>query len=156
MPQLFSKYSDKKFRYPTFKDNSDHLKYIIKLLISKKIDVVIPVRDDSTLFFSKYKKILSKYAKFIVPDFKVLEIANNKKITLAASKVGIDVARVINDVNFKEVNNDSKIISRPVKGSGSRGIVVVDKKSKSTILNLSDENFIAQEYIPHATKINML
>ena len=151
---FLSKYSDKKLTYRKFTDDKSYLSYFIKLIRKEKIDMIIPIRDDFTKFFSKYKIILSKFVNFLVPDFDSLKLANNKKkLSHFCLKKGFHVPKILNS---KELSSHfgigQKAIFRPSEGSGSRGITVVDSNTKGDEIDkLLTEDNICQEYIEHNT-----
>ena len=123
---FLSKYSDKKLTYRKFIDDKSYLSYFIKLIKKEKIDMIIPIRDDFTNFFSKYKIILSKFANFLVPDFDSLKVANNKKkLSHFCLEKGFSVPKILNSKELSShLGIGQKAIFRPSEGSGSRGITV--------------------------------
>jgi len=51
-------------------------------LVDNKIDVIIPMSDNSAEFLSKNKTELSKYSRFIIPDYDIFLQGYNKNLLM--------------------------------------------------------------------------
>lgn len=155
----FSKYVKHRVVYPSPEQNPDLFTFEMCRLVKKeKFDVVMPVRDATTILFSKVKDRLSNYTNLPIPNYSTLMNGRNKAQTLKVA-LDIDIPCPITYFDDGEQINKLKdafeypLLIRPCESSGSRGIVRVDSPKK-----LMDEyhkikkqfgEVIIQEYIPH-------
>lgn len=158
----FSKYVKNNIVYPSPEKNPELFTYEMYSLIKKeKYDVVMPVRDSTTILFSKMKDQLSKYTKLPIPDYLTLMRGRNKAETVKAaldSGVPCPSTYFDSDKDIKKLKDtvEYPVLIRPCESSGSRGIVYVDTpedlvKEYHKIKNQFGEVMI-QEYIPHTGK----
>jgi len=64
-----TKFVDKKILSPKSKTKGIYLSFLIDFLHDNKVDVIIPMNDDSATFLSENKNLLSnEKARFIIPD----------------------------------------------------------------------------------------
>ena len=87
---FFSRYVNKSILYPPVENEKEFHDFILDFLKKNKIDVLIPIRDISVNFFSKYKSDFQKYTKIPVADHEVIEKCMNKsEVTRIADSSGI-------------------------------------------------------------------
>ena len=151
---FFSKYSYKNIVYPS-PNTSQFLIHIIKIIKQYKIDLIIPVRDDTTIIFSKYKIILNRYTKLLVADIKKIMIGRDKYLTMIeAEKIGIplpktELVKTPNDIFNSSIHYP--FVLKPCISSGSRGLYIV--KDEEYLLSIIDtlfinyDRYLIQEYI---------
>lgn len=155
----FSKYVKKNVVYPSPEKNPElFVSEMYNLVKKEKYDVVMPVRDSTTILFSKMKDRLSDYTKLPIPDYLTVMKGRNKAETL---KVALD-SGIPCPVTYFDDGEDIKklkdaieypVLIRPCESSGSRGIVYVDSPENlvneyNKIKNQFGEVMI-QEYVPH-------
>lgn len=106
LPKWLTLCSYSKYCGNTIKINSDpqdidgFAKELIPILEKGNYDVFIPIGLDSNLMASKYRSEIQSYVNLLVPEWKCMEIAANKDMTMdLASKVGVPIPRtlVLND-----------------------------------------------------------
>lgn len=154
----FSKYVKHRIIYPSPEKSPDLFTSKMYNLIKKeKFDVVMPVRDATTILFSKLKDRLKKYTKIPIPDYETVMKGRNKGQTL---KIALDIDIPCPKTYFKEEeisklkeSSEYPLLIRACESSGSRGIVLVDSPEKlmSEYHKLKDQfgEVMVQEYIPH-------
>lgn len=153
---FFSKYVNKRIIYPSIEKHPDKfIEFLRDYLKNNRCDAIFPVRDDATRIISFHKNELSRYTEVPVPDYEILQRANNK----------IELAKVAIENNFPCPSTfftlDRKkikfpLLLRPMFGSGSRGIIFVKdendlsqfEETHKDVQNIV-QNYLIQEYIPH-------
>jgi len=157
---FFSKYVDEKVIYPDpAKTPEKFYNFIKKYLTENKVDLFIPVRDDTTYISSNNKKELSKLTNLIVPDKDKFEICRDKSETIKlARKLNIPHPKTILDFKSRKYNSiiqevGSPFLIKPCISSGSRGIIKVvseeDYNRAYQIVIKKNEKYMVQEFIPH-------
>lgn len=126
-----SRYADRKIIVPPIlKDEQAFHLFFIDFLRNEKIDVVIPMIDNSARYLSKNKEILEKYTNFIIPPYDIFLNAYNKNrlMKLCADK-GFPHPDTIDlsTVEISELENKVKFpaLIKPNYSSGARGIAIV-------------------------------
>jgi len=154
----FSKYVKHRIIYPSPEKSPDLFTSEMYNLIKKeKFDVVMPVRDATTILFSKLKDRLKKFTKIPIPDYDTIMKGRNKGQTL---KTAIDIDIPCPKTYFEKEDmsklKDSleyPLLVRACESSGSRGIVRVDSPEKlmSEYHKIKKQfgEVMVQEYIPH-------
>ncbi|RLE42910.1 hypothetical protein DRJ48_02415 [Candidatus Woesearchaeota archaeon] len=154
---FFSRFVSKRVVYPNPKTKG-FKRLMFALLQKEKIDVVIPVRDDTTLFFSRYKEELSKFSKIPVADFKTIMKGRDKSQTIEIAKrakVPIPKTIIVNSLsdvlaNYKKIG--FPMVLKPAISTGSRGLFLL--RNKDQLDQLRDSLFhrygkyLMQEFIP--------
>tara|TARA_Y100001970_G_scaffold291758_1_gene430191 strand:+ start:1037 stop:2194 length:1158 start_codon:yes stop_codon:yes gene_type:complete len=149
-----------KVYYPDPDKNADmFFDFICKYIRTKKIDFLIPVRDSSVKIFSKRKDELPFNCKVSCPDYKKMNILNNKaELVKLAKSLNIPHPKTVSLENFADekavkAQLDFPIIAKPVHSSGSRGIKLInDNKDLNSFLEdkkVNNSSYILQEFIPH-------
>lgn len=108
------------------------LKQLIHVLLSERIDVVIPLEDAYAVTLSKYKQQIAERtsAQCAVPDWQPFSLASDKHSLLALCKeigVGHPKTEIIRD-NYDELASYVGFPSliKPNHSEGSKGIVLVN------------------------------
>lgn len=156
---FFSKYVDSRLKYPSPEKSSDlFINTIYEHLQKKNYDVIMPIRDDTTIILSKFKEKFEKFVKLPVADFETIMLCRDKAETLKIAieyNIPIPDTYFIDDLNVNNIENDFKypILIRPRQSSGSRGISLIENpKVLGPEISRVYNNFgpvILQEYIPH-------
>ena len=101
----YSRYCTQKIIYPSPVSQPAEFKtFMFELIRKEKFDVVFPVMNDTVLFFSKYKKMLSQYTKIPLVDYDKMILAINKANTLKlAEKLKIPIPKTYYPEDIKEL-----------------------------------------------------
>jgi len=157
---FFSRYVKRRVIYPSPEEYPNFfVSQMYDLVKMKKYEMIIPVRDATTILFSKYKNKFSNFTKIPIPNYETLMKGRDKAQTVKiAMENNIPCPKTYfiekrEDINKIKNKLEFPVLIRPRESSGSRGIVYVD----------SPENFVhkyknvrgkfgavmIQEYIPH-------
>lgn len=153
----FSRYVKKRIIYPSPGNHaSEFIEFILDLVKNEKYDMIIPVRDETTLNLSKNKDRILKYTHFYLADYDIIKKFRDKGQTIKiAQNVNIPVPKTFypEDMDIKKIKKYLKypILIRARISSGSRGIKHVKSSSEfdeayDTIKKEYGEPII-QEYI---------
>ena len=131
------------------KNGKKYILKLIKLCKKFKINFILPCSENECFEISKYIKILDKLKiKTSVSDFEITKNLVDKHILFKILKENkIDVGEWFPLNNFKELTEASKklgypkkkLIIKPRKGSGSKGVIILDNNVKSFKYLLSDQ-----------------
>ena len=152
---FFSRYVFKRIKYPNPK-TKEFKNFIFSLLKKYKIDVIIPVRDDTTIFCAKYYVDLKKYTNLLISDYSTILIGRDKSLTYEYAKkfkVPVPYTLIINNTQeLLSYNKQYPIVLKPAISSGSRGLYVVNnKKELEKIANYifkKYDKYLLQDFIP--------
>jgi predicted ATP-grasp superfamily ATP-dependent carboligase len=158
----FSKYVRKNIVYPSPEKKPElFLSEMYNLIKREKFDVVMPVRDSTTMLFSKMKDKFSEHTKLPISDYRTFVRGRNKAQTVKValdSNIPCPFTYFDGDDDIKKLKDkiEYPVLIRPCESSGSRGIVYIDTpenllKEYYKIKNQFGEVMI-QEYIPHVGK----
>jgi len=129
----FSKYVKKSWIYPSPNSNPDvFIKEIKKITEQEKFDMIIPVRDDTTLLIAKHAKDLSHITNLYIAEYDAIRVLQDKAETIRiAQKCGVPHPRTWfpEETDLKEIlkNLKTPFLIRARISSGSRGIAFVRK-----------------------------
>jgi len=152
---FFSKYVKKRIVYPSPEKQSDQFINEIK---KEKYNMIIPVRDETTILFSKYKDEILKYTNLYLADYETIKKLMDKGETVKiAKKCGVPVPKTYfpEEMDIKEIKKcvEYPVLIRPRISSGARGIRYVDSPEKfdNAYYEVKKEygEPIVQEYISH-------
>lgn len=133
-PASMSKYAFRKISYhsPDLAPNT-FLKDLTTIVKENKYDMIVPVRDTTTMLASKHKDFLSRYTTIPVADYNMWIIARDKAQTLkVAMDNGIPIPKTYfvenNNIDLERIQNEIgfPVIIKPHKSSGTRGIKYVE------------------------------
>ena len=157
---FFSKYTYKRIKYPAT-GTREFEKFIFSFVEKNKFDLLIPVRDDTTIFCAKFYSKLSQYSKILISDCKKINIGRDKSRTFELAKkynVPIPGTMVVKNVSeLLSYRGAFPIILKPAISSGSRGLYLVkdftelDKISKNLFENY--DKYLLQEFIPSTNTV---
>jgi|TARA_B100000959_G_C14887775_1_gene585342 hypothetical protein len=127
---------------------SKYIKKIIYLCKKHKIDMVIPLSENETLAISEHINFFEKHKiKTSVSSFETVNLMTDKlKMFEYLNNSGVDVGKwrkvdnfndAINALNFFEYPS-KKVVIKPRFSSGSRGILIINRKKNSFVKLLSD------------------
>jgi len=111
-----SKYCKSRIRYPApAVDRDSFLRNILKEVKSGKYDVVYPVAGETTLPISEHKSEFLLYTKIPIPDYKIIEKADDKSQTLQiAMESGIPYPKTYFPQDLQEIDRIAKEAEFPV------------------------------------------
>lgn len=155
------------FQVPSAKDDK-FIKEILRIGISEKINLIIPLVTQELQIFSDNVRVLKNAGiNVLVENVKNLQILNNKyhlyehlnsrKILLARyyiAKNEKELIKYIYDLGYP----DKKVVVKPSKGNGSRGVRIIDnevnfydtwmsEKPDNMYINLETLNFMLKDGI---------
>jgi predicted ATP-grasp superfamily ATP-dependent carboligase len=129
----FSKYVKKSWIYPSPNSNPDaFIQEIKKITEQEKFDMIIPVRDDTTLLIAKHAQDLSHITNLYIAEYDAIRLLQDKAETIRiAQKCGVPHPRTWfpEETDLKEIlkNLKTPFLIRARISSGSRGIAFVRK-----------------------------
>ena len=135
-PTFFSKFIKKRFVYPSPEKQPDQfINEMLRLVKKERYNMMVPIRDETTLLFSKYKDDLSRYTNIYLADYEIIKKLRDKGETVKiAQKCGVPVPKTYfpEDMDVKEIKKsvEQPMLIRPRISSGSRGITYVDSPEK--------------------------
>ncbi|MCC7701845.1 ATP-grasp domain-containing protein [Janthinobacterium sp. GW460P] len=114
----------------------DHLLETIK---TKKINIVLPFLDYATIVSARLKKLVEDKDVFMpVSDEGICEVFFNKRL---ANEWCIE-----NSINIPSDTNNYPLIAKPIHGSASKGILILE--SPADFDNLTNkENYLVQKFV---------
>jgi len=131
-----SKYSCGHFLYASpFGPEEKFIASLVDILASAKIDVLIPVYEE-TFLISKYKQEIEKYTNLIIPSYEQILIAHNKNQWSAiAEKEGIRTPLTYEAVDLIDRRHsfaaqEYPLIIKPKQGGGGWGIEQIDSQDE--------------------------
>jgi len=156
---FYSKYAKKKIKYsPPKKQPEIFIKDMLSSAIKTNYDLIIPVRDDTTLLLSKHKDEFEEYTQLFLADYETIKMLMDKgetirlarKYKIATPETYFPEDTAPNRIK-KEVNYP--VLIRPRISSGARGIIYVEsiegfEKAYSAVCNEYGVPII-QEYVSH-------
>jgi len=158
---FYSKYIKERLIYPSPDKEPEAFKFfLLDYLKNKKIDLLIPVRDDITEILIKNHSLFSKYAKFEVPDELAFNATRNKAETIKLCRQ-LDIPHPLTILTEEEDFNLHilkekfilPILIKPRISSGSRGISIIRQWDKFQTeyekIHAEFPNPMIQEFIPH-------
>jgi predicted ATP-grasp superfamily ATP-dependent carboligase len=124
-----SRYVKHKVIAPSAKQN-EYLKFLIEYIQQNKIDVLLPMSDDTAKIISKYKSDLLKIVKFIIPNYDVFIKGYNKgSLMTVCERNNFPHPQTIK-LSQDNINNiDNKIFPALIKPNitcGARGLTLVN------------------------------
>ena len=127
---------------------SKYIKKIIYLCKKYKIDIVIPLSENETLAISKHINFFEKHKiKTSVSSFETVNLMTDKlKMFEHLNSSRVDVGKwrkidnfndAVNALNFFEYPS-KKVVIKPRFSSGSRAVLIINRKKNSFVKLLSD------------------
>lgn len=92
-----SKYCHDRFVYPSPTEHTvEFVECLIEVVRAKKIDIILPVSDVTTIPVTKHKKILEQYCTVPFPEETAVKLAANKaQLFQVAEELGVAVPRTL-------------------------------------------------------------
>ncbi|MDR1055990.1 MAG: ATP-grasp domain-containing protein [Prevotellaceae bacterium] len=113
-----------------YKSPEAYLSFVQQFLSDKKIDIIIPMSDNSAQFLSKNKGLLSQYSNFIVPDYDVFKKGYDKnELMKVCAQHNFPHPRTIDLKECKGLIDDKSIfpaLIKPNYTTGGRGMMLVN------------------------------
>lgn len=131
----FSRWIDEKIYFPLMKDHSQLYLFLVEVIQKEKIDLLIPMNDNSAVFLSQYKDRLSGKTKFVIPDWEIFESAYDKNRLMHLCRVkGYPHPSTI-DLSHTKVSEIGEAfhfpaLLKPNISTGARGITMVNGRSE--------------------------
>lgn len=167
---LHSRYCSELVNYPSPK-NEAFITSLYNIIRDLKVDVLIPISNDTVFQISKHKELFEKITNVPIPDHEIMMKAFDKLETVkSAQKLGLPTPNTyfINDEHSIEElskNMEFPLILKPrMGGAASAGVFLVNSPKEfivayKNIMNNFGEP-IVQEYIPgnseHMHMVNVL
>jgi predicted ATP-grasp superfamily ATP-dependent carboligase len=129
----FSKYIKKSWIYPSPNRNPDaFMEEIKKITLREKFDMIIPVRDDTTLLIARHAQDLSHLTSLYIANYDAIRRLQDKAETLRiAHQCGVPhpLTYFPEETDLEEIIKKLKtpFLIRARNSSGSRGIAFVQK-----------------------------
>jgi predicted ATP-grasp superfamily ATP-dependent carboligase len=156
---FFSRHAKGRKVYPSPKKQSEEfVDEVLRLEEEEGYDLIIPVRDDTTLLLSKYKERFSKYNCLFLSEYEsILRLQDKGETVKLALECGVSVPQTYfpEQEDLEEIEGSVRypVLIRPRVSSGARGIKYVDSRDtfRETYKEVKDAygEPIIQEYISH-------
>jgi predicted ATP-grasp superfamily ATP-dependent carboligase len=159
---FYSKFCRDRIIYPPPDQSDEFIDFMIRLVRSRKFDILLPVRSTVTPLIAQHAKEFKPFVNFALPSLESMTLANNKELTFRfAEKMKIPVPRTIYPRKFSDVEQEAKnfrfpVVAKALIASGSRGLAYLNSAdellrfAKKNLISQSDANqqkCIVQEYI---------
>ena len=153
-PNRFSKYTYKKFTYPSFYENPEtFIDFIITYARKHHIHIIIPCHEELYIF-SRYKQRLKdNNLDLLVMELNALKIADRKDLCLDfVRRTGVKVPQSIKPTSQVEMtefynNFGPMVVLKYVKTNSSKGVFYVKDEAQFEHHIESLGQFILQEFV---------
>jgi carbamoyl-phosphate synthase large subunit len=120
-------------------NDSNLYNHLLEIIETKKIDIILPFLDYATIVAAKLKKLTEGKNVFIpVSDEERCEVFFNKKF---ANKWCIK-----NDIKIPSNIDKYPLIAKPIHGSASKGILVLESLTELNNL-INKEDYLIQQFV---------
>lgn len=165
---FFSNKIDDKFIYPSpFSDPDQFIAEINKEVLSKKIDIIIPVHEE-TFLFAREKEKLNSSVSLPVPSYEsILKVHNKDSLNSLLQDLLIHTPKTMQldqFHNFQEVAKEFKgqVVLKPRQGGGNWGLQRLQKGGDYSAqieeylgkIKIDPSRILVQEWIPVLTKFS--
>jgi len=151
----YSKYFNEKYlTCSCAHDENEYYDYITNYLGRNKIDVIIPMSDDSAVFLAKHQDILRQYTSFSIPEYNSFMKGYDKNQLMAVCKeIGVEHPLTIDlSGNYDLSGMKYPAIIKPNITTGGRGMkICMDEKELKDIIPTTLAHYgnsHVQEFIP--------
>lgn len=132
------------FNSPLVKNKKNYIRFLRKLILKKKINIVFPVSERELKILAEEKHYYKKQSiEVIVSDLNVIKICQNKLTTINFLKK--NKFFFPKNVSFNKLKKNLPIIKKRVKGSGSKDQSVI--KNLKDIPRFNNNKFFFQKYL---------
>ena len=131
----FSRYFDeKRLTCSCAKNAEEYLNLLCEILRETKVDVIIPMSDDSAVFIAKHQDCLRKLTSFSVPDLDVFMLGYDKNLLMTACKnLGVDHPKTVDLSKERDFTGlRYPAIIKPNITTGGRGMKIVKDEQELT------------------------
>lgn len=140
-------------RKACFSDFNDDLLGIVRSIDADEI-VYFPCEEDTTLLFYDFvEKNCCTKIKYALPDKRVFELVRNKRfLSRFCFENQVPCPR---EYSLAELEKDfCRVVAKPVIGTGSCGVMFVDKPEQLEKLEcLNETEYIFQEWLPNSRNV---
>jgi len=140
--------SKKTFNFicPPVKNKKKYIRFLRKLILKKKIDIIFPISEWELKTLAEEKLYYKKRSiQVIVSHLKVIKICQNKLSTIKFLKKNkISFPKII---SFNKIKKNLPVIKKRVTGSGSRDQSVI--KNLKDIPRINNKKFFFQKYFTY-------
>jgi predicted ATP-grasp superfamily ATP-dependent carboligase len=159
---FYSKFCRDRIIYPSPEQSDEFIDFMIRLVRSRKFDILLPVRSTVTPLIAQHAKEFEPFVNFALPSLESMTLANNKELTFRfAEKMKIPVPRTIYPRKFSDVEQEAEnfrfpVVAKALIASGSRGLAYLNsadellrfaKKNLTSQSDADQQKCIVQEYI---------
>lgn len=155
----FSRYSSQFVRYPSPRTRpDDYVAFLRGFLRTHRVDVLMPMDDETVLLAAEYRDELSHLTAVPVPSLEVVRRARDKAETIRWARLaGVRIPETWMPASLEEVSALASEIRypaliKPRESSGSRGIRIVPDASNLAVeyrrVHAQFALPMIQEYIP--------
>ncbi len=133
-------YIKKIYKIPRTNREKVYIKKIFSICKKKKINIIFPGSENESILFSKNKKIFEKKKiRILISNYKIVSQLNDKgKMLEFLEKKNINVGKwktISSPAELKKALQfigypQKKVVLKQRKGSGSRGVIILDKNIK--------------------------
>ncbi len=154
---FYSKYCYEGLVSPDERDKERYITYILNIIKTNPYNLLIPISDLTTEYFSERREEITKYVKMLLPPKELIDLARNKDKTY---RFALDHDIVIPATYFPsslaEVTNLAQkdifpCIVKKAKGTANKGNTYIRHKQELigqyTSLDSNDERPVIQEFV---------
>ena len=166
-------YIKKLYKVPKANNFKNYLKKIFSICKKEKIKIIFPGSENEAILFSKKRELFKKKKiTVLISNYQIVSKLNDKgKMFNFLQKNNIDIGKwklVNSGNNLKEIIGDigypaKKVVLKQRKGSGSRGIIILDSKIKkfkfllpNRFCGIGDFNSVRKEFKKRKLKFSNL
>jgi predicted ATP-grasp superfamily ATP-dependent carboligase len=143
-PSFYSKYCEKGFKISKISNENKFLNQIISIIKEEKINVLIPINSEETMFLSKYKNEIEKYCSFPFQPFQLMEEIDDKaKLMKLAQKLKVPAPE-----NYNLKNVQFPCVFKLTTSSSNKGLIYINNKNQlNSAIKNNKKGFILQQKI---------
>ena len=140
--------SDSNYTVP-LSDEPSYWGTVAEIIVREEINLILPTGDADIVHFATHRKILeTKGIDVHMSDLDSINICQNKEQFFNECKNEFPLPKTTNWEHVSEFDDTAKIIAKPKRGSGSRGISVYDSYLDIPVNKSNYSEYIFQEYLP--------
>ena len=138
--------SDSNYTAP-LSDDPSYWETVAGIIEDERINLILPTGDMDIIHFANHKEVLEAVGIVVfMSDVETIDICQNKELFYKKCKDKFQLPFTTTDINdFEETH---KIIAKPIRGSGSRGIEVFKSHHDIARNNKKYNDYIFQSHLP--------